>query len=95
MIFSNLNYFPINVYKQNISEESSNIRSLNLLINLNLLLILSLLPYNILDYKYLILFENLLKNSDALVIGSDNLHTISFVFLNSSRFLLKFQKAFD
>lgn len=53
-LFICLNYFPINVYKQNISEESSNIRSLNLLINLNLLLILSLLPYNILDYKYLI-----------------------------------------
>ena len=53
-LFVCLNYFPINVYNQNISYNSFNIKSLNLLINLNLLLILSLLPYNILNHKYLI-----------------------------------------
>ena len=52
-VFICLTYFPINVYKQNISNNSFNIKSFNLLINLNILLILSLLPYNILNHKYL------------------------------------------
>ena len=53
-LFICLNYFPINVYKQSISNNSFNIKSLNLLINLNFLLIFSLMPYNILNHKYLI-----------------------------------------
>tara|TARA_Y100000590_G_scaffold138627_1_gene158701 strand:- start:1581 stop:2870 length:1290 start_codon:yes stop_codon:yes gene_type:complete len=52
-VFICLTYFPINVYKQNISNNSFNIKSFNLLINLNILFILSLLPYNILNHKYL------------------------------------------
>ena len=54
VLFICLNYFPINVYKQSISNNSFNIKSLNLLINLNFLLIFSLIPYNILNHKYLI-----------------------------------------
>ena len=53
-LFICLNYFPINVYNQTFSNKSFNIKSLNLLINLNLLLTLSLLPHNILNHKYLI-----------------------------------------
>ena len=53
-LFICLNYFPINVYNQTFSNKSFNIKSLNLLINLNLLLILSLLPHNVLNHKYLI-----------------------------------------
>lgn len=54
-LFVFLTYFPINVYNQKISNKSFNIKSLNLLINLNILLILSLLPYNILNHKILII----------------------------------------
>ena len=54
-LFVFLTYFPINVYNQKISKKSFNIKSLNLLINLNILLILSLLPYNILNHKILII----------------------------------------
>ncbi len=53
-LFICLSYFPINVCNKTFSNNSFNIKSLNLLINLNFLLILSLLPYNILNHKYLI-----------------------------------------
>ena len=54
-LFIFLTYCPINTYNHNICKNSYNIKSLNLLINLNVLLVLSLLPYNILNNKILII----------------------------------------
>ena len=85
-LFVFLTYFPTNVYNQKISNKPFNIKSLNLLINLNILLILSLLPYNILNHKILIILIIIItlifsyKNQTKKIFDK-NLFIENFLFL--------------
>ena len=55
-IFLTLTFFPINIFNPKLIVNTLDIRSMNLLINLSILLILSLLPFSIIDHIPLIGF---------------------------------------
>ena len=51
IFFTLLTLFPINIFNKKISENNLYPQSLNILINLNILFLFSLLPFNILGLK--------------------------------------------
>ena len=76
IFFILLTLFPINIFNKRISENSLYSQSFNVLINLNILFLFSLLPFSILDLKIHILLLILL--------------TIFFTYFNKSSDYKKF-----
>ena len=89
IFFSLLTLFPINIFNKKISENNLYPQSLNILINLNILFLFSLLPFNILGLKiytllltfFIIFLTYFNKSSDYRKFFGRDFLLIYFIFL--------------
>ncbi len=89
IFFTLLTLFPINIFNKKISENNLYPQSLNILINLNILFLFSLLPFNILGLKiytllltfFIIFLTYFNKSSDYLKFFGRDFLLIYFIFL--------------
>lgn len=89
IFFTLLTLFPINIFNKKISENNLYSQSLNILINLNILFLFSLLPFSILGFKIYILLLTFFiifliyfnKSSDYRKFFNRDFLLIYFIFL--------------
>ena len=89
IFFTLLTLFPINIFNKKISDNNLYSQSFNMLINLNILFLFSLLPFSILDLKihfiilifFIIFFAYCNKNSDYKRFFKKDFLLIYFIFL--------------